>query len=189
MLFNRVVSLRLSFVFLRHHETFIIRRIRFTQTSQHTRAHTTTHTHTRSPMRSVSCRSRPDCPFRCNLICTPIILCFSGGRVSRALSQHVDLFSSSSSSSICHCLSLPVTSSSSLSVSHLCQSSEEPTSHAHTCPVSASASPPPLSSSASPLPTLFLPIRGLGFSFPLPFWKYVGVELSFPAGVIDTNLG
>lgn len=61
------------------------------------------HTHTciKSPMRSVSCRSRPDCPFRCNLICTPIILCFSGDCVSRAPSQHVDLLSPF----ICHCLS------------------------------------------------------------------------------------
>lgn len=68
---------------------------------------TSPHTHTKIPLRSVSCRSRPECPFRCNLICTPIILCFSGGCVSRAPSQHVDLLLPS----ISECSSLAFTSS------------------------------------------------------------------------------
>lgn len=95
-------------------------------------------------MCSVSCRSRPDCPFRCNLICTPIILCFSGGCVSRAQSQHAAVFSPS----ICHCFSLTFTSSFSLSFSHVCRSCKEETSHIHTSPVSVSTSPPPLSLSS-----------------------------------------
>lgn len=63
-------------------------------------SHTHTHTHG-APCAVFSCRSRPDCPFRCNLICTPIILFFSGGCcVSRVISQHVHLLSPSN----CHVL-------------------------------------------------------------------------------------
>lgn len=132
-------------------------------------------------MCSVSCRSRPDCPFRCNLICTPIILCFSGGSVSRVPSQHVDLLSAS----ICHCLLLTFTSSLPLSSSHLCQISEESASHGHVSSISLYIASTPLSLLLIDL----LPIRGLGSALPLPLWKYVDVELSFPAGVIDTDLG
>lgn len=59
------------------------------------------HTDTHTPCAVFSCRSRPDCPFRCNLICTPIILFFSGDCcVSRVISQHVHLLSPSN----CHVL-------------------------------------------------------------------------------------
>lgn len=119
--------------------------------------------HTRSPMCNVSCRSRPDCPFRCNLICTPIILCFSGGCVSRAVSQHVDLLSPS----ICHCLSLTFTSSLSLCLSPICVGAPRNRHYTYTCPASVPTSPllhPPL-----PRPYR-LTHQGL-FGFALPFWE------------------
>lgn len=132
--------------------------------------------HTSRPMCRASCRSRPGCPFRCNLICTPIILCFSGGCVSRALSQHADVLSPS----ICHWFSLTLASSPCLSLSHVC-----PTSHMHTCPVSIPTSPPPpLCGPTSHQGAWFLSLS----SSPFLEILYTGVELCFPAWVIDTDL-
>lgn len=113
-----------------------------------------THTQKRSPLHIVSCRSRPDCPFRCNLICTPIILCFSGGSVSRAPSQHVDLLLPS----ISHCLSVTFTSS------PICVSSEKHRTYTHAWYLS-------LHPSCRTCRVDVSPIGAHSFSSSLPFWK------------------
>lgn len=144
---------------------------------------TSPHTHTKIPLRSVSCRSRPECPFRCNLICTPIILCFSGGCVSRAPSQHVDLLLPS----ISECSSLAFTSSP-ISVSlekphhtYTHTPTHAPPTHTHTHKVFLSLHCP------HPYEEDVPSFKAYGSSFTLPFWNR-GCRAFSSAGVIDDDL-